>query len=68
MDIRKELIKAVELGYPLAAIAKHIGKDPSTLHKWYKGTRNVSPEVERLVEKELLRLKGLWNEILKEEE
>ena len=63
MDIRSECLKVAAIGHPMAAIAKNIGKDPSTLNKWLKGTRNVSPEVEEAVKKEILRLKSEWMKI-----
>lgn len=66
MDIRLECLKVAAIGHPMAAIAKNIGKDPSTLNKWLKGTRKVSPEVEEAVKKEILRLKNEWELIMEE--
>ena len=64
MDIRTECLKVAALGYPIAALAHSIGKDPSTLNKWLKGTRNVSSEVEQAVKEEILRLKNEWEKIM----
>lgn len=67
MDIRLECLKVAAIGHPMAAIAKNIGKDPSTLNKWLKGTRKVSPEVEEAVKKEIVRLKNEWMKVMEEE-
>ena len=64
MDIRTECLKVVELGYPTAALAHAIGRDPSTLNKWLKGTRNVSEEIENAVKEEILRLKNEWTKVM----
>ena len=38
MELREALAYISEAGYPIAAIAKRIGKDPSTITKWMRGT------------------------------
>lgn len=64
MNIRNELQKVVNLGVPIAFIAKKIGKDPSTLNKWLHGVSNVSKEVELAVECELKRMKAEWDNVM----
>lgn len=60
MDMLEVIQKVHELGYPIATIAKKINRDPSTLNKWIKGTRNVSEDVEEAVREEIHRLKEEW--------
>lgn len=60
MDILEAIQKVHELGYPIATIAKQINRDPSTLNKWIKGTRNVSEDIEEAVRNEIRRLKEEW--------
>ena len=67
MNIRAEYIKVLDLGVPNAFLAKHIGCDPSTLHKWSVGTRNISPQLEAAVANEILNLKEQWMNIMNED-
>lgn len=64
MDARQELQKAIKLGVSISFIARKINKDPSTLNKWLHGTKNVSPEVEKAVQKTLIELKEAWMNIM----
>ena len=66
MDIRKECQKAVDAGTTAAVIARKINKDPSTLNKWLRGTRNVSDEVKTDVARALLEIKSEWENIMVE--
>lgn len=63
MDILTALQQVSDLGYSVAAIAKRIGRDPSTLHKWLKGTRTPSVEIQEKVREEIIRLKNEWMKI-----
>lgn len=64
MDVRQELQKAIKLGVSISFIARKINKDPSTLNKWLHGTKNVSSEVEKAVQKTLIELKEAWMNIM----
>lgn len=64
MDVRQELQKAIKLGISISFIARKINKDPSTLNKWLHGTKNVSSEVEKAVQKTLIELKEAWMNIM----
>lgn len=63
MDIRQECLKAVESGYPIATIAKKIGRDPSTIHKWLKKGNKISTKIESEVLVELKKLKEVWDNV-----
>ena len=61
----KEALQAVaDAGTPIALIAKNINKDPSTLHKWLRGTsKYLSKEAEEDMIEEIRRIKQLWERI-----
>lgn len=63
LDVRQECLKVQKLGYPIAAIAKRIGCDPSTLNKWLKGTLVISSVLQEKVYKDLHKMKEEWMEI-----
>ncbi len=63
MNIREECLKVQALGYPIAAIAKRIKCDPSTLSKWLKGKLNISENLQALVYEDLRKLKEKWMQI-----
>ena len=63
MTIKEALGYAVEAGTPIAFIAKNIGKDPTTINKWYHNKNNLSPQTEEQVKQELLRLKAFWDKV-----
>lgn len=64
MDIREECLKVIEQsGVTAAFLAKSIGRDPSTLNKWLKGTRNVSEEFKVDLANKLRELRDIWMEI-----
>ena len=42
MTVREALATANDIGYPIAALAKRIGKDPSTIQKWVRGRSRIS--------------------------
>jgi len=46
-----------------AFLAKSIGRDPSTLNKWLKGTRNVSEEFKVDLANKLRELREIWMEL-----
>ena len=64
MDTRKLLTQVNETGTPIALIAKNIGKDPSTLHKWMRGTsKYLAEQTEKDLINEIQRIKLLWENI-----
>lgn len=64
VEPKEALQKAYEAGTPVAFIAKNIGKDPSTLHKWMRGnSKYLSKETEEAMLDELRHIKNLWEEI-----
>lgn len=64
MDTRTALLQAQEAGTAISFIAKNIGKDPSTVHKWMRGTNKyLSEATEKDVINELRRIKQLWEKI-----
>ena len=67
MNIHEEYEKALAAGVPNAFIAKHIGYDPSTVHKWASGVTKGSPQLEAAIAQELLKLKEQWMNIMNED-
>lgn len=64
VETQEALQKAYEAGTPIAFIAKNIGKDPSTLNKWLRGSsKYLRKETEEDLIDELRRIKELWNNI-----
>lgn len=63
MDTLTALQQIAEIGYPIAAIAKHIGYDPSTLNKWVNGRQTPSVVLQQKVREEIIRLKNEWMKI-----
>lgn len=64
MDAREILNKVSASGFPIATIAKRIGKDPSTLQKWARGTSPyLSEKTQQDLLNEIKRIKQIWNEI-----
>lgn len=64
MTVKEALDLAYQAGTPIAFIAKNIGRDPSTLNKWLRGTsRGLSLTTEEDVAKEIKRLKQIWDKI-----
>lgn len=64
LDTQELLRQVYETGTPIAFIAKNIGKDPSTLQKWMRGTSPYFSEKaqEELIQ-EIKRIKKLWENI-----
>ena len=64
LDTQKLLQQVNETGTPIAFIAKNIGKDPSTLHKWMRGTsKYLAAETQEKLIQEIKRIKQLWENI-----
>lgn len=64
MNTKEALISARDAGTPIAWIAKNIGKDPSTIHKWMRGTsKYLKAETEEDLINELRRIKAIWTSI-----
>ena len=61
-NLKEALQKASEAGTSIAFIAKNIGRDTSTVHKWMRGTsKYLSQETEESLLAELRRLRDIWN-------
>lgn len=64
LDTQKLLQQVNETGTPIAFIAKNISKDPSTLHKWMRGTsKYLAKETQEELIQEIKRIKQLWENI-----
>lgn len=68
MTVKEALLRANEIGFPMAALAKRIGKDPSTINKWTRGLSRLSAQTEEDVKQEILKAKQQWAEIEIDEE
>lgn len=68
MTVREALATANDIGYPIAALAKRIGKDPSTIQKWVRGRSRISAQTEEKVKQDILEAKQRWAEIEIDEE
>ena len=63
MTTKEAMDYVVEAGTPVAFIAKNIGRDPTTISKWWHGKTRLSAETEQDLRQEILRLKALWDKI-----
>lgn len=64
MNLKQALMAAHDAGTTFAYIAKNIGKDPSTINKWLKGTSKfLSLDTEQDIIYELRRIKKCWENI-----
>lgn len=64
LDTQKLLQQVNKTGTPIAFIAKNIKKDPSTLHKWMRGTsKYLAAKTQEELVKEVKRIKQLWENI-----
>lgn len=64
METKDALRAAHDAGTPIAFIAKGIGKDPSTINKWLRGTsKYLATETEEDLKNKIREIKSLWEEI-----
>lgn len=64
METKDALQAAHDAGTPISFIAKGIGKDPSTISKWLRGTsKYLATETEDDLRKKLHEIKCLWEKI-----
>lgn len=64
MKTKEALQAAYNAGTPIAFIAKGIGKDPSTINKWLRGTsKYLASETEEDLKNKIREIKSLWEQI-----
>ena len=64
MELREALEYISDAGYPIAALSKSIGKDPSTLGKWMRGTSHyLSEQTQRDTWREIAKIKEYFEKI-----
>ena len=63
MTTKQAMDLVIQSGVPIANIAKAIGKDPSTISKWWHGRSNLSEQTQLDVRNQIKRLKEIWNRI-----
>lgn len=64
METKEALQIAREAGTSISFIAKGIGKDPSTISKWLRGTsKYLSVDTENLLKNKIREIKALWQKI-----
>lgn len=63
MTTKEAMDYVVKAGTPVAFIAKNIGRDPTTISKWWHGKTKLSAETEEDLKQEILRLKAFWDAI-----
>ena len=63
MTTKQAMDLVIQSGVPIANIAKTIGKDPSTISKWWHGRSNLSQQTQLDVRNQIKRLKEIWNRI-----
>lgn len=63
MTTKEAMDYVVKAGTPVAFIAKNIGKDPTTISKWWHGKTKLSAATEEDLKQEIIRLKAFWDKI-----
>ena len=64
METKEALQAAHNAGTSISFIAKGIGKDPSTISKWLRGTNKyLAIETEEDLKNKIREIKSLWEQI-----
>lgn len=65
MNVREEFNKIIDIGIPISKVAKRIGRDSSTLNKWYHEKTNISEETEQAIIVFMIDLKKQMNDFMR---
>lgn len=65
MEDTKVLIKKIiSFGVPIAALARRVDKDTSTLSKWIRGESKISPKLEKQLLFMIEEMNKEWQDII----